>query len=287
MMWHLSAGNPVFLQIVLDCLIRSAAVYRLKPNWDKTVHFRSRHENHLHDPSGAPIKVVTQFTYLGSFLNADGKADYAVGRRIGESRSAFKSLQVVWNHANLTRARKLEVFDACVMSKLMFSLEPMCLKLKERTRIDAFQAQSLRRILGIAHSMFSHVSNDTVRQVAKRVPASFMLHSRQLILFGKIALATPGSCLRTALLKPGTYEPIIFQGIRRRGRPRLSWARVVHARAIELVGGCQLQLDPFFRGKSIHQWKCHIKYINIAAFPIAYIVQDSIHQISELQVIVF
>ena len=39
----LSADNPVFLQIVLDCLIRSAAVYGLKPNWDKTVHCRNRH----------------------------------------------------------------------------------------------------------------------------------------------------------------------------------------------------------------------------------------------------
>ena len=145
------------------------------------------------------------------------------------------------------------------MSKLLFSLEPMCLKLRERSRIDGFQAQSLRRILGIPHSMPSHVSNDAVRQAAKRVPASFMLHCRQLILFGKIAFASPRSCLRTVLFKPYTNEPISFQGIRKRGRPRLTWARVVHARAIELVGS-QLQLDQFFRDMTVHQWKCHVKH---------------------------
>jgi hypothetical protein len=255
----LSSSNPIVLQIVLDCLIRSASLYGLKPNWEKTVHMRSRHENDLYDPSGAPIKAVSQATYLGSFLSADGKADYAVGRRIGEARGALKKLQVVWSHANLTRVRKLEIFDACIMSKLLFSLEPMCLKLKERNRIDGFQAQALRRILGIPHSMFSHVSNDAVRQAAKRVPASLMLHRRQLILFGKIALANPRSCLRTVLFKPYTNEPIAFQGIRKRGRPRLTWARVVHARAIQLVGS-QLQLDQFFRDMTVHQWKCHVKH---------------------------
>ena len=93
------------------------------------------------------MKTMTQFTYLGGFLSTDGKADYAVGRRIGEARGALKKLQVVWSHANLTRVRKLEIFDACIMSKLLFSLEPMCLKLKERNRLDGFQAQALRRIL--------------------------------------------------------------------------------------------------------------------------------------------
>ena len=105
---------------------------------------RSRHENDLYDPSGAPIKALSQATHLGSFLSADGKADYAVGRRIGEVRGALKKLQVVWSHANLTRVRKLEIFDACIMSKLLFSLEPMCLKLKERTRIEAFRIRCSR-----------------------------------------------------------------------------------------------------------------------------------------------
>ena len=37
-------------------------------------------------------------------------------------------------------------------------------------------------------------------------------------------------------------------------------ARVVHARAIELVGGSQLQFDQFFREVIVHQWKCHVKH---------------------------
>ena len=73
-------------------------------------------------------------------MSADGKADYAIGRRIGGARGAFKKLQVVWNHANLTRARKSDFVDACIMSKLLFNLEPMCLKLKECTRIGGFHA---------------------------------------------------------------------------------------------------------------------------------------------------
>ena len=106
--------------------------------------------------------------YLGSHLTADGSTDAAVARRIGEARHSFVALNAVWKHTSLSRKRKLDIFDACVVSKLLFSLEPLYLKTAARKCVDAFRAACLRRMFGILHPMLSRISNDQVRRVAER-----------------------------------------------------------------------------------------------------------------------
>ena len=209
-------------------------MYGLEPNWDKTVHLRIRRDMDIRTPQGMPLKTVTSAVYLGSLLRADGKTGASVARRVGEARASFDALQAVWRHANISRARKVNLFSACVVSKLTYSLETLCLHTADRVKIDAFQAQCLRKIFNIAHSMISHVSNAEVRRRANQQCLSQQLLARQLFYYGELSALPSESLPRQSVFQSGTSR-LLDPGRRRRGRPRLQWASVMHAHALTIA----------------------------------------------------
>ena len=131
---------------------------------------------------------------------------------------------------------KLHIFDVCVVSKLLYSLECECLLSLDRQRLNGFYAQCLRSIQKIPHSMFSHVSNEEVLRRASRQPLSSTLHARQLTLFGQIAVLPETSLVRCAVFMPGTVVPIQSAGKRKQGRPRTTWTQSTYALALAACG---------------------------------------------------
>ena len=175
--------------------------------------------------------------YLGGLLSASGDQGSEITRRLGEAGAAFEKLTAIWKHANLTRSRKLRIFEACVQTKLLYSLDSVCLRQAERSRVDAFQAKCLRRVFGIPHSYLSRVSNAEVRAVAGRPPLSQIILASQLQLYGRVATLREDSLVRKVAIEPGGIRPQCFAHARRQGRPRLQWSTNVYAHAFNAAGG--------------------------------------------------
>ena len=139
-------------------------------------------------PDGAALEKKRSIIYLGGIISCDGKCDAEVRRRVSEGKAAFKMLARLWCHANLTIHRKLQIFNACISSKVLYSLDSLWLLKVDRARIDAFQCFCLRRILRIAPSFVSRVSNRDVLIASHQVAYSVTLETRQVQLFKKIQL---------------------------------------------------------------------------------------------------
>ena len=103
-----------------------------------------------------------------------------VSRRIGEGRSVFKILSKLWRHANLSIHRKLQIFNACIVTKVLYALESLWMLKVARQRIDAFQCFCLRQILHIAPSYISRISNASVLERSGQTPLSALLEQRQV-----------------------------------------------------------------------------------------------------------
>ena len=134
------------LQVVLNSLLLHAKALGLEPNWKKTVHLQIKHSDMVVNPDGQEVKPVVQAVYLGGLVSNTGSTAAALTRRLGEARGVFERLASVWKHASFTKERKLIIFQACVVSKLLYGLEPLCFKKADRARINAFQARCLRQI---------------------------------------------------------------------------------------------------------------------------------------------
>ena len=147
-----------FMYRVLD----AGRLNGLSLNWQNTEVLPIGCAADIQGPNGEPIKTKTSLVYLGSVISASGSITSEVNRRLGMAKADFDALNRVWKHTHLTCAKKLQIFSACVVSRLMYSRHTAWLCKADLRKIDAFQARCFGSILDIPHSFISHVRNDCV-----------------------------------------------------------------------------------------------------------------------------
>ena len=122
----------------------------------------------------------------------------------------------------MSGSKKIRIFEACVLSKLLYSLHVGVLNTAERRRLDGFQARCLRKILRIAPAYISRTPNTVVLEAARCKPCSDPLRARQHAFLEKLR-ARPDAdvCRRMVFHNDGTVRR--FGGTRKVGRPRTTW----------------------------------------------------------------
>jgi len=217
--------------------------YGLAFNWRKLEVLPIRCEAAFYKPDGAPIDQKDSIVYLGSLLDKAGNIGSELNRRLGMARSDFKQLAKVWKHACLSLDKKLQIFEACIVAKLLYCLHTAWLNAADLRKLDAFQAQCLRNIAGIPHSYISRVSNKSVLETCKHPKMSSKLHYRQMILMHKVAQLPDEDVTRQIVFEPSSFELLAPASPRKRGRPRNCWNNQVFNMAIQAAGNRQILQD--------------------------------------------
>ena len=210
----------------------------------------------FYSPNGERIALKTSFRYLGSMLCSSGKNGTELSSRLGAARAEFDKLCRVWSHASLTRAKKLRVYEACVVSKLLYCLDTLWLNTAEVHKLDAFHHRCLRRIAGVKPSYISRVSNAAIRNILQATTLHQTLLARQLGYMSTLATKPAGHVVRDFVFNPNTVSLKGTNGPRRRGRPRLAWAKQVHTVATSIAGN-EANLSYFWNGSttSTREWE--------------------------------
>ena len=149
------------------------------------------------------------------------------------------------------------IYQALVESKLLYGLAAVCMNVAELRRLDGFQSKCLRKILGIAPSFISRVSNSTVLQHAACKSASAQLLGMQLRLLRKVVIAGPMHPLRSSCLVGDTLQPLVSHYIRRVGRPRKEWMSTVLPHGLQIAGGSDSTMRVMMQDKQV--WKQLVK----------------------------
>ena len=173
-------------------------------------------------PDGQMIESKREIIHLGNIIACDGKCEREVSRRIGEGRSVFKLLSKLWCHANLTVHRKVQIFNACVVSKVLYALESLWLLKSVRNRLDAFQCYCLRQIMRIPPSYISRISNVSVLGRSSQVPLSELFKERQIRCYKRVMAASQSDFVKQ-LVCDSVGKPFKWYVRRSRGRPRQRW----------------------------------------------------------------
>ena len=70
--------------------------------------------------------------------------------QIGKAASAMSKLsERVWENRKLTINKKMKVYQACVLSTLLYSSEAWTLYARQERRLNTFHMRCIRRLLGI------------------------------------------------------------------------------------------------------------------------------------------
>ena len=234
----IDADNTI-VKAYMHAVSRAGAVYGLTFNWEKLEALPINCSCNITDLNGKPLKQKDRIVYLGSLICADGSSGSELNRRIGATRDTLSKLCRIRSHASISNQRKLEIYSACVLSKLTYNLHALLLNTAEQRKLDAFHVRCLRTILRIPHSFLSRISNQTVLEQASTVNLSQLLLHRQIDLMHRLALRNDSDILRQSVFKKGSFELNLPAGSKKRGRPKRLWAQVVFQHAVPAAGSVE------------------------------------------------
>jgi len=233
----LMGSSAESVQRHLDSVVQVGRMYGLELNLEKTVLLRVRGTSDIIGSDGAPLTVKSDTVYLGGVVSTTGSSDTELSRRIGEGRTGFRTLAAVWKHANITKKRKLQIFDACVVSRLLYGLDSIWLLKDQLRKLDAFYCGCLRKIANVLPAYVSRVSNRSVLEQLGAEPLSLILKRRQLILYGKLVREPTDNYTRQIAIEPGGSTPRDWRPVRRVGRPCQRWPTCVYQMGLAAYRG--------------------------------------------------
>ena len=99
---------------------------------------------------GGTVEVVSHFTYLGFNISKDGEVTVEIDCRIAKASRAFGCLRKpIFQDRNLSIATKRQVYQAVVLSVLLYGAETWLLKAQHVKRLKSFHNRCIRTILGV------------------------------------------------------------------------------------------------------------------------------------------
>ena len=173
---------------------------------------------------GGEVNVVCEFPYLGSLIADSGRMDMDVDRRVAQASKAFGALRKsVFMDKNLSLATKRKVYNACVLSVLLYGSECWVpLRMHER-RINSFHHRCIRIVLGISNHQ-QWVQRINMAEVRRRWGdeelAAEKVRKRRLEWLGHVA-RMPDHRLPKSMLFGWLTQP------RPRHGPRKRWRDVI------------------------------------------------------------
>ena len=90
------------------------------------------------------VETVTDFSFLGSKITADGDCSHEIKRR-----KVMTNLDSIFKSRDSTLPTKVHLVKAIVFPVVMYGCESWTIKKAERQRIDAFELWCWRRLLRV------------------------------------------------------------------------------------------------------------------------------------------
>ena len=166
------------------------------------------------------IKEVDKFTYLGSVVSKNGRADDDIKSRINKARHAFRSLRPIWRSSALSLHNKIRIFNTNVKSVMLYGSETWRTTKTNRSKIQTFVNRCLRNILNIRWPVV--ITNEDLWKKTKQTPIPEDIKKRKWGWIGHTLRKPTSNVTRQAL----DWNP---QGKRKVGRPRQIWRRSTDA----------------------------------------------------------
>ena len=98
---------------------------------------------------GETVETVTDFTFLGSKITADGDCSHETKRCLLFGRKVMTNLDSILKSKDITLPTKVHLLKAMVLSVVMYRCESWTIKKAECRRIDAFELWFWRRLLRV------------------------------------------------------------------------------------------------------------------------------------------
>ena len=218
-------------------LIEEESEYlHLKLNHTKCCYIAYNCGGALRFKSGEKMKNAVETTYLGASITKTVDPKHEIRKRISATMAVLKKLDVFWLKANCSKKWKMLVYNAVIISKLLYGLESLEPTDATGSLLNTFQLKGLRKILKL-HTTFvqRQNTNEYVYRRANEIvnaptegdgrkirPLTEVLEQRHLKLLGHVLRRDRQHPMHQAAFKTQYAIPRETEQ-RRVGRPRQFW----------------------------------------------------------------
>ena len=131
------------------------------------------------------METVTDLTFLGSKITADGDCSHEIKRCLLLGRKAMTNLDSILKSREITLQTKVHLVKAMVFPVVMYGCESWTVKKAERRRIDAFELWCWRRLLRIPWT--ARRSNQSIlKEINPGISLEGMMLKLKLQYFGHL-----------------------------------------------------------------------------------------------------
>ena len=109
---------------------------------------------------GETVETVSDFTFGGSKITADGYCSHEIKRRLLLGRKVMTNLDSIFKSRDITLLTKVHLVKAMVFPVVMYGCESWTVKKAECWRIDAFELWCWRRFLRVPWT--ARISNQSI-----------------------------------------------------------------------------------------------------------------------------
>ena len=95
------------------------------------------------------VETVSDFTFLGSKITADGDCSHEIKRRLLLGSKVMTNLDSIFKSRDITLPTKVRLLKAMVFPVVMYGRESWTVKKADHQRIDAFELWCWRRLLRV------------------------------------------------------------------------------------------------------------------------------------------
>ena len=148
-------------ETLLHSLERAAAVIDIYVNPHKTEYMCYNQTGDISTLDGTPLKLVDNFTYLGSSVSSSEKG---IDTRLTKAWTATNTLSIIWK-SDLTDKIKHSFFQAAVPSILLYGCTTWTLTKRLEKKLDGNYTRMLRAILNKSwrqhptrHQLYGHLT---------------------------------------------------------------------------------------------------------------------------------
>ena len=195
------------------------SAYGMKISTTKTelmVNSRESKQYTLYSRS-TQVNQLRNFKYLGVLFSDDGKQDGEIDRRIGAATSVLPSLyRSIVTKAELSTKAKMAIFKIVYRPTLIYGHEKWILPENTRSRIQAAEMRSLRRVADL--KVCDQVKSSSIRESLQIEPLLIHIERSQLRWLGHVLRMPPNRL-------PNQVFQAAPTGRRPVGPPRTSWRK--------------------------------------------------------------
>ena len=186
----LNSNNEEGMQLQMDKFSTACDKFGLTISTKKTeVMYQPAPGKQYHVPqitvSGQTLQAADTFQYLGSTLSRNATIDAEIDNRIAKASSVFGRLaKNVWNRRGLRTKTKLKVYQAAVLTTLLYGCETWTAYRRHEQQLNRFHLKCLRNLLRIR---WQDKIPDTEVLLQAEIPSVVtLLHKAQLRWTGHV-----------------------------------------------------------------------------------------------------